>query len=110
MSDTSGAPSSAVANRRMVRTDIGRTDVMRADSRSPAGLKAPRAKRGAFFREYVLVSLDPRAEVYRRETAGSWEYIDVSGGGAQRATAPTSDLGAVYRRPPLWRIAVAPLV
>ncbi|HEY4640486.1 MAG TPA: hypothetical protein VII75_04015 [Thermoanaerobaculia bacterium] len=69
---------------------------MRADSRSPAGLKAPRAKRGAFFREYVLVSLDPRAEVYRRETAGSWEYIDVSEGVVQLATGPTSDLAALY--------------
>ncbi|HEY4640766.1 MAG TPA: Uma2 family endonuclease [Thermoanaerobaculia bacterium] len=48
------------------------------------------------LREYVLVSLDPRVEVYRRETAETWAYIDVSEGIVQLATGPTLDLAALY--------------
>jgi Uma2 family endonuclease len=29
------------------------------------------------LQEYVLVSQEPRVEIYRRNASGSWEYLDV---------------------------------
>lgn len=50
------------------------------------------------LREYVLVSQhEPRVEVYRRQSSGSWEYIDVREGTVNLATGPALDLAALYR-------------
>ena len=53
------------------------------------------------LREYVLVSQDPRIEIYRRATPTSWEYIDVREGVVKLATGPTLDLSMLYSGLPL---------
>src|ERR1043166_1320284 len=49
------------------------------------------------LQESVLVSQsEPRVEVYRRQSSGSWEYFDVREGIVKLATGPTLDLAALY--------------
>ena len=51
--------------------------------------------------EYVLVSQDPRVEVYRRAPTGTWEYFEVSEGSVRLACGPTLDLSMLYADLPL---------
>jgi len=53
-------------------------------------------QRIASLREYVLVSQEPRVEIYRRLPSGTWEYIDVREGTVMLATGATFDLAALY--------------
>lgn len=48
------------------------------------------------LREYVLVSQEPRVEIYRRLPAGTWEYIDVREGAVTLACGATLDLATLY--------------
>lgn len=48
------------------------------------------------LREYLLVSQDPRIEIYRRTPAGTWDYIDVREGSVRLACGPTLDLATLY--------------
>jgi Uma2 family endonuclease len=49
------------------------------------------------LREYVLVSqYERRVEVYRRQSSGGWDYIDVRDGIVKLATGPTLDLAQLY--------------
>jgi Uma2 family endonuclease len=53
------------------------------------------------LREYVLVSQDqPRIEIYRRQSSGEWEYIDVREGSVTLAAGPTLDLEKLYKNLP----------
>jgi len=50
------------------------------------------------LREYVLVSQsEPRVEIYRRSSSGTWDYIDVREGVVPLASGPALDLAALYR-------------
>ncbi len=49
------------------------------------------------LREYVLVSQEPRVEIYRRLPAGTWEYLDVREGVVTLASGPTLDLAMLYQ-------------
>ena len=53
------------------------------------------------LQEYVLVSQDPRVEIYRRLPSGSWEYTDVRNGVVTLASGATLDLAVLYRDLPL---------
>ncbi|HEX2062095.1 MAG TPA: Uma2 family endonuclease [Thermoanaerobaculia bacterium] len=53
-------------------------------------------QRIASLQEYVLVSQDPRVEIYRRQSSGTWEYIDVREGSVTLATGATLDLSRLY--------------
>lgn len=46
--------------------------------------------------EYVLVSQEPRIEVYRRMPAGTWEYFEVREGTLKLASGPALDLSMLY--------------
>ena len=48
------------------------------------------------LQEYVLVSQDPRIEVFRRMPSGSWEYLEVREGSVNLASGPTLDLAVLY--------------
>jgi Uma2 family endonuclease len=48
------------------------------------------------LREYVLVSQEPRIEIYRRLPSATWEYIDVREGTVTLASGATLDLAALY--------------
>ena len=48
------------------------------------------------LQEYVLVSQEPRVEVYRRTPAGTWEYFDLLEGAIMLACGPTLDLTTLY--------------
>jgi Uma2 family endonuclease len=65
-------------------------DVLRGDKRHDYQLIPT-------LQEYVLVSQDqPRIEIYRRQSAGNWEYIDVREGSVKLATGPSLDLADLY--------------
>jgi len=49
------------------------------------------------LREYVLVSQEPRVEIYRRLTSGTWEYVDVREGVVKLASSATMDLSNLYQ-------------
>jgi Uma2 family endonuclease len=51
--------------------------------------------------EYVLVSQEPRIEIYRRMPADTWEYSEVREGTVRLATGPTLDLSMLYADLPL---------
>lgn len=51
--------------------------------------------------EYVLVSQEPRIEIYRRMATGSWEYLEATGGVLTLATGPTFDFATLYDGLPL---------
>jgi len=46
--------------------------------------------------EYVLVSQDPRIEVYRRMPSGTWEYFETREGLLTLASGPALDLSMLY--------------
>jgi Uma2 family endonuclease len=48
------------------------------------------------LQEYVLVSQDPRVEIFRRTPSGTWEYFEVSEGNLQLASGPAIDLTMLY--------------
>lgn len=48
------------------------------------------------LREYVLVSQEPRIEVYRRMPSGTWEYFEVREGILKLATGPALELSVLY--------------
>lgn len=49
------------------------------------------------LQEYVLVSQEPRVEIYRRLTTGSWEYLDVRDGVVKLDSGASFDLSILYR-------------
>lgn len=53
-------------------------------------------QRIASLQEYVLVSQDPRIEIYRRQPSGNWEYLDVREGRVKLSTGPLLDLDVLY--------------
>jgi len=52
------------------------------------------------LQEYVLVSQDPRVEIYRRLGSGNWEYLDVREGLVTLASGTTLDLSVLYANLP----------
>src|SRR5437764_1426901 len=46
--------------------------------------------------EYVLVSQEPRVEIYRRTQSGTWEYFEVREGAVKLASGPSLDLTVLY--------------
>ena len=48
------------------------------------------------LQEYVLVSQEPRIEIFRRTPAGTWEYFEVGEGNVRLATGPALDLSMLY--------------
>jgi Uma2 family endonuclease len=51
--------------------------------------------------EYVLVSQEPRIEIYRRTPAATWEYLEVREGNVSLASGPTLDISMLYADLPL---------
>jgi Uma2 family endonuclease len=48
------------------------------------------------LQEYVLVSQEPRIEVFRRTSSGTWEYFEVHEGIVKLASGPALDLSTLY--------------
>ena len=48
------------------------------------------------LQEYVLVSQEPRIEIFRRTPSGAWEYFEVREGNVRLASGPTLDLAVLY--------------
>ena len=48
------------------------------------------------LQEYVLVSQEPRIEIFRRTSSGTWEYSEVREGSVKLATGPTLDTATLY--------------
>ncbi|MDP9191435.1 MAG: Uma2 family endonuclease [Acidobacteriota bacterium] len=48
------------------------------------------------LQEYVLVSQEPRIEVFRRTSSGTWEYFEVHEGTVMLTSGPTLDLATLY--------------
>lgn len=48
------------------------------------------------LQEYVLVSQEPRIEIFRRTPSGTWEYFEVREGSVRLATGPALDLSMLY--------------
>lgn len=48
------------------------------------------------LQEYVLVSQEPRIEIFRRTPSGTWEYFEVREGSSRLATGPALDLAMLY--------------
>ena len=48
------------------------------------------------LQEYVLVSQEPRMEIFRRTPSGTWEYLEVREGNVKLTTGPTLDLSMFY--------------
>lgn len=48
------------------------------------------------LQEYVLVSQEPRLEIFRRTPSGTWEYFEVREGEVRLASGPLLDLAALY--------------
>jgi Uma2 family endonuclease len=48
------------------------------------------------LQEYVLVSQEPRIEIYRRTNSGTWEYFELREGATRLASGPTFDLSTLY--------------
>jgi Uma2 family endonuclease len=53
------------------------------------------------LQEYVLVSQEPRIEIFHRMPSGTWEYSEVSNGIASLASGPALDLTVLYADLPL---------
>lgn len=53
-------------------------------------------QRIASLQEYVLVSQEPRIELFRRTPSGTWEYLEVREGSVKLTTGPTLDLSTLY--------------
>jgi Uma2 family endonuclease len=52
------------------------------------------------LQEYVLVSQQPRIEIFRRTSSGRWEYSEVPEGSVTLAAGPTLDLATLYESLP----------
>lgn len=52
------------------------------------------------LKEYVLVSQEPRVEVYRRMPSGGWEYIDAREGIVNLSSGAKVDLSILYQSLP----------
>jgi len=48
------------------------------------------------LQEYVLVSQEPRIEIFRRTPSGTWEYFEVREGNVSLAAGTTFDLSMLY--------------
>jgi Uma2 family endonuclease len=48
------------------------------------------------LQEYVLVSQEPRIEIFRRTPAGTWEYFEAGQGSVRLASGPTLDVSRLY--------------
>ena len=48
------------------------------------------------LQEYVLVSQEPRIEIFRRTPSGTWEYFEVREGSVRLASGPALDLSMLY--------------
>jgi len=48
------------------------------------------------LQEYVLVSQEPRIEIFRRTPATTWEYVEIHEGIVTLTTGPTLDLSTLY--------------
>ncbi len=48
------------------------------------------------LQEYVLVSQEPRIEIFRRTPSGTWEYFEVREGNVSLAAGPALDLSMLY--------------
>ncbi len=53
-------------------------------------------QRIASLQEYVLVSQEPRIEIFRRAPSGTWESLEVREGNVVLASGPTLDLSTLY--------------
>jgi len=53
------------------------------------------------LQEYVLVSQLPRIEIFRRTSAGTWEYFETQDGTVRLTTGPTLDLSTLYAELPI---------
>jgi Uma2 family endonuclease len=53
------------------------------------------------LQEYVLVSQEPRVEIFRRTPSGTWEYLEAHEGAVHLASGPTLDLAMLYADLPL---------
>jgi Uma2 family endonuclease len=53
------------------------------------------------LQEYVLVSQEPRIEIFRRMPSGTWEYLVAHEGTVRLASGPTLDLSTLYTDLPL---------
>jgi Uma2 family endonuclease len=53
------------------------------------------------LQEYVLVSQEPRIEIFRRTSSGTWEYLEVHKGTVTLASGPTLDLATLYANLPV---------
>ncbi len=53
------------------------------------------------LQEYLLVSQEPRIELFRRTASGTWEYFEVHEGTVRLASGPTLDLSTLYAGLPL---------
>jgi Uma2 family endonuclease len=48
------------------------------------------------LQEYVLVGQEPRIEIFRRTSSGTWEYFEVREGSVRLATSPALELSMLY--------------
>lgn len=48
------------------------------------------------LQEYVLVSQEPRIEIFRRTPSGTWEYFEVDEGSVSLGSGPSLDLAELY--------------
>jgi len=53
------------------------------------------------LQEYVLVSQEPRFEIFHRMPSGTWEYSEVSEGMVRLGSGPALDLALLYADLPL---------
>jgi Uma2 family endonuclease len=53
------------------------------------------------LQEYVLVSQNPRIEVFRRTASGTWEYFEAGDGVVKLSSGPALDLTMLYADLPL---------
>lgn len=53
------------------------------------------------LQEYVLVSQEPRIEIFHRMPTGTWEYSEVSEGNVRLASGPAIDITVLYADLPL---------
>ena len=69
--------------------------------KSDRGNKWLHYQRTPSLQEYVLVSQEPRIEIFRRTASGTWEYFEVHEGTVRLASGPTLDLSTLYAGLPL---------
>lgn len=69
--------------------------------KSDRGNKWMHYQRIASLAEYVLVSQEPRIEIYRRSDGGTWEYLEAREGTIQLASGPALDIASLYAGLPL---------